>query len=147
MVAAAGCSESGQPPQQVELTRSGACADAFFWAATTSDDVALTVRVDARHRSTEDRTTIDVVPGDGDATIEILRGTNLSWNFCNDIISSEAEPTATLSAVSGSGVAVLDPRQPGRVSGSLTIEGLEADDGTTFAPIHIDSDRIGSYAG
>lgn len=107
----------------------------------------MTVRVEARQRSTVDRTTIDVVPGDGDATIEILRGTNLHRNFCNDIISSEAEPTATLSAVAGSGVAILDPRRPGPVSGSLTIDGLAADDGTTFAPIRIDSDRIGSYAG
>lgn len=107
----------------------------------------MTVRVEARNRSTVDRTTIDVVPGGDDSTIEIRRGTNLHWNFCNDVISREAEPTATHSAVAGSGVAVLDPRRSGPVSGSVIIEGLEAVDGTTFAPIRIESDRIGSYAG
>jgi hypothetical protein len=39
------------------------------------------------------------------------------------------------------------PRQPGPVNGSLIIEGPEAADGTTFTPIRIESDRIGSYAG
>jgi hypothetical protein len=142
-----GCSESRQPPPPVDLTRTGACADVFFWAATASGDLAVTVTADARDRSTVDQTTIRVVPDGDDAAIEILQGENLHWNFCNDIISGQAEPTSTQSAASGSGVLKLDPRQPGLVSGSLIITDLEAEDGTIFAPIEVHSDRIGFYAG
>jgi len=54
----------------------------------------------------------------------------------------------------GEGSIALDPlpRGPdrdscGTVSGTLELTGLEAEDGTTFAPIRVTSDSIGCYAG
>jgi hypothetical protein len=47
------CSDGGPAPTpepKIELTRSGACGDADFWAATESGDIAVTVTVDAHER-------------------------------------------------------------------------------------------------
>jgi hypothetical protein len=144
-VAVSGC--SGPDQEEVELVLTGACADALFWAATPSGDVAVTVRVDARGRSTTERTTIAVTPGGGAATIEILRGRNLHWNLSNDVIDSRAEPASTHRAVAGVGSVALDPTRPAPVHGSLALDRLMAEDGTRFAPLQIDSDRIGFYPG
>lgn len=145
--AVTGCSRSERPAAEVDLTRTGACADAFFWASTDSGDVAVTVTVDARNRSTEEPTTIAVNAEGSDATIEILRGENLHLNFCNDIVDPRSQPASSHHAVDGDGTIELDPHRSGMVRGSLRLDGLEADDGTRFAPIRVDSVKIGFYAG
>ncbi len=135
----------------VELTQGGACADAFFWASTPSGDVAVTVTVEARDRSTTEPTTIPLSLPQPDATVEVLRGQGMSINFCNDVLDPSAEPTETLGAVAGEGQILLDPNagpsEGEPVTGTLSLDGLEAEDGTTFAPIGVTSDSIGFYAG
>lgn len=149
------CSDGGparNPEPKIALTRSGACGDAYFWAATESGDIAVTVTVDARERSARAPTAISFEqPGDG-LTIEVLRGSNLPRNLCNDVIDPDAEPTSTMPATAGHGEITLDPTAEapdgcGTTTGRLHADGLTAPDGTTFEPITITSHSIGCYAG
>ena len=140
-------------PAQVALTASGGCGDAYLWAETSEGDTAVTVEVNARKRSNDKKTTIVFSVPDPAVKVRVLRGTNLSRNFCTDLPSTESDPDTNQPAVSGSGKVVLDPATPnlqgacGKTIGSAQIEGLVADDGTVFAPISIETNDIGCYSG
>ena len=140
------------PP--VELTAGDACGDAWFWAATESGDIAVTVSIDAVNRSSAEAMTQDFVLPDGAVTVEVLEGRRMSQNFCTDVINGAAEPRQRQEAVAGEGTIRLDPAlsgfdpmECGSVSGELELTGLEAENGTTFAPIQVRSDSIGCYSG
>ena len=140
------------PEEPVELVDGGACGDAWFWAATASGDVAVTVSVDARRRSSTESTTLTIVADDPEVTIEVLRGTNLDANFCTDVVIEESEESWSGTATAGTGQITLEPTDPSQTSncgadGTLRLDGLVADDGTTFAPIEVRSPYIGCYAG
>lgn len=74
----------------VALTESGACGEAFFWAATPAGDVAVTVTVEADRRSSTERTTIPISLSDPAVIVEVLRGRQMTMNFCTDVISTDA---------------------------------------------------------
>jgi hypothetical protein len=89
------------------------------------------VSIDAAERSSAEAMTQDFVLADGSA-----------W------------PWERQGAVAGEGTIRLDPALPGpdlmgcgSVSRELELTGLEAEDGTTFAPIRVRSDSIGCYSG
>jgi hypothetical protein len=138
------------PVDLVELGPGGACGDAFFWAATADDSIAVTVMMDARERSTTKpfRASYDV--GDPELTVHVLRGERLSSTFCTDIL--EGDPVKSETAASGGSAEVrMDPGTPdmlgcGKTSGSLTVSGLTGD-GLSFDTFTVDSDMIGCYAG
>ena len=137
-----------EEPTLVELTQSGACGDAYFWAATETGNRAVTVTVEARDRSDTEPTTIPVDLDD----VQILSGDHLDRNFCTDVLFTESEPQETLAATDGEGEIVLDPPltaadNPCGANGTLTLDGLVAEDRTAFAPIEVSSDEIGCYAG
>lgn len=137
----------------IELTAGDGCGDASFWgmARTDSGEIAVSVSIEARDRSTVDPTTWDFVVPDAGVTVEILQGQYLETYFCNDVrVGSEP---ARQGAVAGAGTITLDPRPEvpaarcGSVSGELELTGLVAADGTAFAPIRITTDSIGCYSG
>ena len=141
----------------VELTEGDACGDAYFWASTPAGDVAVEVTVEAFDRSTEEPTTIPVDVTSDDVVVRVLRGTNLPRNFCNDVLDTEAEPTSEQDATAGTGEIVLQARETDgnfgcaasdvEPNGTLHLAGLVAEDGTTFAPIDVETNSIGCYAG
>ena len=140
------------PP--VELTAGDACGDAWFWAATGSGDIAVTVSIDAVDRSSAEAMAHDFVLPDGSVAVEVLEGQGMQQNFCTDVVNGSARPRQRQGAVAGEGTIRLDPLPQGldpvgcgSVSGELELTGLEAEDGTTFAPIRVRSDSIGCYSG
>ena len=141
------------PSPPVELTDGDACGDASFWAATDSGDIAVTVSIDAVDRSSAEALTQDFVLPDAAVSVEVLEGRGMSQNFCTDVVNGSAWPRERQGAVAGEGTIRLDPLPPGEpmgcgsVSGDLELTGLEAEDGTTFAPIRVRSDSIGCYSG
>ena len=140
-------------PGPIELTQGDACGDAYFWAATASGDVAVTVTVKVRKRSVDDPTTVQIVLPDAASTVRVLRGRNMVANFCNDALDRDKFPTSEQDAVAGKGTIVLDPTNSdgrsacGATRGTLRLTGIEAEDGTKFAPITVESNNIGCYAG
>lgn len=132
-----------------ELTQAGACADAFFWAANESDDLAVTFSVEAKERSTESPTAVGFSEPVGEVVIEVVRGSNLGTTFCTDLPQGRVD--STTKAASGRGEISLDPAEVipdcGTVAGRLHATEVTAQDGTAFAPIAITSDQIGCYAG
>jgi hypothetical protein len=156
MLALAGVVACGddQARSPLELTAGGACGDAYFWATTDSGDVAVTVSTDARNRSQVETTTLEFVVPESRVTVEVLEGENLARNFCTDVLDGASEPQSRQQAVAGEGTITLDPVPEGpdsfscgSVSGELELTGLEAENGTTFAPIRVTSDSIGCYSG
>ena len=142
------------PDPPVELTAGDACGDAWFWAATGSGDIAVTVSIDAVDRSSAEVMTKDFVVPDGSVSVEVLEGQGMRQNFCTDVVNGSARPRQRQEAVAGEGTIRLDPLPQGldpvgcgSVSGELELTGLEAEDGTTFAPIRVRSDSIGCYSG
>lgn len=138
----------------LEVTAGDACGDAFFWATTESGDLAVTVRIEAMHRSTTEETTWEFEVSDPDVAVEILEGEGLSANFCNDVVSTSAEPRQRQAGVAGEGTITLqpalagpDPLGCGSVVGELELTGLQAADGTRFGPVRVTSDSIGCYSG
>jgi hypothetical protein len=154
----AGCSQetpraaaaAGGSP--IELTRNGACGEAFFWAATASGDTAVSVAVDLVHRPDGEPTTVRFDLPDPAVDVTVLDGEDVPRNFCTDLPDPSAEPTGTHAASAGEGVATVGPPAAmstvcGGVAGTLSLDGLVADDGREFAPIRFSSDTIGCYAG
>ena len=142
------------PDPPVELTAGDACGDAWFWAATGSGDIAVTVSIDAVDRSSAEAMVQDFVLPDGTVTVQVLEGRGMRQNFCTDAVNGSAEPRERQGAVAGEGTIRLDPLPPGpdpmscgSVAGELELTGLEAEDGTTFAPIRVSSHSIGCYSG
>jgi hypothetical protein len=138
------------PVDLVELGPGGACGDAFFWAATADDSIAVTVMVDARERSTREpfRASYDVSAPE--LTVKVLRGERLSSTFCTDILVGDPVESET-AASAGTAEVRLDPGTPdmtgcGKTGGSLVVSGL-ADGGLSFASFTVESGTIGCYAG
>ena len=161
-LAACGRDDRSSPPVEradpssppVELTDGDACGDAWFWAATDSGDIAVTVSIDAVDRSSVTALAQEFVLPHAAVSVEVLEGENLQRNFCTDVLDGSAEPRERQGAVAGEGTIRLDPLPPGldpmgcgSVSGELELTGLQAADGTTFAPIRVRSDSIGCYSG
>jgi hypothetical protein len=145
-------SDHAPPPAPVELTDSAACGDAYFWVGTPAGDVAVAVTVEARDRSATEGTTIAFSVPDPDVTVSVLRGQDMARNVCTDVIDGASEPTSSVDAVAGEGEIVLGPVDPDGYDscgtrGTLRLTGLEAPDGTAFAPVEVTSDEIGCYAG
>lgn len=136
----------------VSLTDGAACGDAYFWVGTPAGDVAVAVTVEARDRSATDDTTIAFSVPDPEVAVTVLRGQDMARNVCTDVIDGASEPTSSAAAVAGEGEIVLGPVDPDGYEscgtrGTLRLTGLEAPDGTTFAPIEVTSDEIGCYSG
>lgn len=149
----AGCAHS-EPDEALnastELTQAGACAEAFFWAANESDDLAVTFSVEAKERSTESPAAVEFSEPAGEVVIEVVRGSNLGTTFCTDLPQGRVD--STTKAASGRGEISLDPagvipNDCGTVAGRLHATEVTTQDGTAFAPIAITSDQIGCYAG
>ena len=154
----AGCGEDEDEPtvaaaaEDVELTQSGACGEAYFWAASENGAVAVTVSVEARDRSADEQTVIRFAVTDPGVEVKVLHGNQLHRNFCTDVIDGASEPKEAEAAAVGEGEIQLDPPGPevsscGTTSGTLRLQGLEAESGLTFAPIDVSSESIGCYAG
>lgn len=165
LLTVAACTEESDGPLRtrgvVTLEQSGACGEAFFWAASRSGDVAVTVQVDVRKRATNAATTVGFSVPDDQVAVEVLRGNALHRNFCTDLPFSEPESRAparrgkgalTLAApADGEGV---DPPAgsaiggPGcGVKGTLALTELVADDGTRIEVPTVRATTIGCYAG
>lgn len=139
------------------LEQSGGCGDAYFWAATAEEDVAVTVQVEARSRSDVEPTVIDFKLPDPEVTVEVQRGRALTQPLCNDVVDGTVHRVESQQAgVAGSGRITLSPRVmderaldelPCGVNGELRLEGLVAEDGTRFDDIDIQTEGIGCYAG
>jgi hypothetical protein len=136
----------------VVLTEFGACGDAFFWATTTSGDTAVTVAVDVLARTAGEPTTVAFSLPDPAVAVDILSGQDLARNFCTDLPDATADPAGTQAATAGAGVITVGaPVEAtaacGSVRGTLSLDGLIAEDGAVFAPIRGTTDSIGCYSG
>jgi hypothetical protein len=157
LVLLAGCGQDSAPDaattgSPVELADSGACGDAFFWAATGPGDLAVTVAVDARDRSAGEPTTRRFSIPAPAVDVSVLSGSDLARNFCTDLPDPSANPAGTQTATDGTGVLAVGPRLAdyagcGHVRGTLSLDGLVAEDGTVFAPIRVTTEAIGCYSG
>lgn len=132
----------------VELTVHGACG-AQFWAATAEGDVALRITLDEVDRSTSEATTLDVAVPDPAVTIEVLRGRDLTRNFCTDALDSTSNPTSTEPATAGSGQIVVAAAEPncGTLNGSVSLTNLATADGTTFSALSFEASGPVCYGG
>lgn len=134
----------------IDLPRTGACGDAFFWAESADGDTAVTVDV-AYSRPADLAVTLAIpftLP-DRSVKVRVLEGQALSNNFCTDAINTSSRPESTSPAVTGQGRVTIAP-PPGNGSacgrlGTLRLRGLVAEDGTQFSPITVESRDIGCY--
>jgi hypothetical protein len=165
VVAVVGCTSSGREAkptttvrdlrgQRLELPRTGGCGDAFFWAATDSGDVAVTVLVDTEDRPSDRPTKLTASLPSDLASVRVLRGTDVPRNFCTDVIDSDSQPRSASRAAAGDLTIVLDPAPtPPVLCGRTSVEGrmelvrLIADDRTAFAPISVRTNSIGCVDG
>jgi hypothetical protein len=148
-----GCT-SDDPRSSVELPQGDACGEVGFWASTASGDLAVQVSIDVADRATDSTTVTEFVLPDDAVQVQVLEGTNLPRNFCTDLIDSDSQPKRRRSATAGTGTITVEPRTPdgsnpvcGSAAGLLTLTGLVADDGTTFAPITVQTRSVGCYSG
>ena len=144
----------GSVSSGVPLPNGDACGDAYFWAASESDDVAVTLFLDERERSRDEVTTVVFALPDPNIEVAVLHGHDLSKNFCTDVLVATSEPSGRQMATAGEGKVTLDPRPNdrdgaacGTITGELELSGLIAEDGTTFVPFEVTSDSIGCYSG
>ncbi|MGY1744056.1 hypothetical protein [Blastococcus sp. SYSU D00695] len=142
-------SPAGALAGTVELVRGDACRDVFFWAATASGELAVTVTVDVADRPADGPTEVSARLPDPGVTVEVLRGPgDLTVDLCTDALVG-VEPTGRQSAVAGDLAMTVDPpgEDCGESDGRLRIEGLVAEDGTAFAPIDVVSVLVGCNVG
>lgn len=145
----------------VRLTKTGACGNARFWAASADGKVAIVVEVGAMDRSTDQPLESDIdgpgpsmvdagSPPSGEISVRVDRGINLFRLYCTDL-PGNARRTSRDAATKAAGWVVLEP--PSRahgsppVHGTLRIEGVEARDGTRFDPVDISTSSIGALSG
>jgi hypothetical protein len=137
-------------PEAVVLSPGEGCGDAFFWATSADDSLAVTVMVDQRKRSTNQPTTASYDLGDAALTVTVLRGDDLSSTFCTDILVGdpiESEVPATAGHVEVElDRQVADFGACGKTHGSVRVTGLTGD-GLSFADFIVKSASIGCYAG
>lgn len=162
LVALAACGGGGDgsarvigtaPAPEVGLTRSGGCGEAHLWAATEDGTTAVTVGVDVPRYSTREPVVVEVDLADGTVEAALLRGGgDLTTAFCTDVVEGDAEPDETVPLVAGTGELVIgtiptDVPACGHVTGTLDLEGVEAEDGTVLGAVHAETDAIGCFAG
>jgi hypothetical protein len=137
----------------VELSRSGGCGEAFLWAATEDGTTVVTVGVETDRYSTTDPVVIDVDLADPEVEAVLLRGhADMTRNLCVDVIDGDAEPDETVALAAGTGELVIgtiptDVPACGNVTGTLDLDGVEAEDGTTIGSVHAETGSIGCFAG
>jgi len=102
------CNKAGSTSAAVELPNGDACGDAYFWATSDSNDVAVTVTIDAQDRSRQDATTVRFTLPDPSVEVEVLGGRDLSRNFCTDVIDSTSEPQDRQMVTGGKGTITLE---------------------------------------
>jgi hypothetical protein len=145
----AACQDASVETELV-ISESGACGDSFFWGLAGDSNTAVTVDTDLRDRSPSQATTVTFSVPSKKVKVEILDVEDP--NFCDDLGPPPPSQAVGRDPVTGSGVITVGPaldpvKACGQVEGDLTLTGLRAEDGTTFAPIHITSNDIGCYAG
>lgn len=139
---------SSSPGPAFEVAESGGCGDAFFWAADTGGSQVIQIYVEQRDRSAVLPTTLELTLPDPEVTATLQNGTNLIGDQCNDILSGRVSDEQAI--VEGSGTMTLDPPSAdgyGGVTGTLTMTGLVAEDGTALPDVTVTTGRIGFYAG
>lgn len=156
----AGCSDGEPDPTSAvdptpptgpafEIADSGGCGDAFFWAADADGSQVIQVYVEQRDRPAAQPTVLELTLPDPEVTATLQTGTNLTGDQCNDLPMGQVSDEQPI--VEGSGTMTLDPPSidgfSGGVTGTLTMTGLVADDGTTLPDLAVTTDMIGFYAG
>jgi len=112
-------------PLADELTRSGGCIDGRLWAADDSGSLAVVVQpIEATGDEVE-------LPSE-DVDVTILHGEGLTGDLCAD------DPAPDSSSPAAQGQVGLERDDLGCVA-AFRIDGLEAEDGTTFGPIEGDA--------
>ncbi|MGY1814384.1 hypothetical protein [Blastococcus sp. SYSU D00820] len=136
-------------PGELEFTRDGGCGEVTIWAATEEADRAFRVTVDVSDRSTVAPTTYDVDLRDPTVIAQLLTGSNLTDNFCTDVIDSASQPTDVAEVTTGTGELVVDPPEGGEdcVHAELTLTGVVASDGTRIGDITMETDFAGCHVG
>jgi hypothetical protein len=130
------------------FTKSGGCADAFFWATTSDDEHAIAVSVELSDRSASDPTVFKAELPDPDVEVELWEGTHLTSRMCNDVVQGDV--TGQTPVVEGSVTITVQPRprEPGNLTdGKAEFTGLVAEDGTELPDVEIKTTYIGFYAG
>jgi hypothetical protein len=138
----------------IDLVRTGACGDAFFWAESAVGDIAVTAEV-TYSRPADAQVTVEIpftLPDSQVVNVQVLTGQDLSRNFCTDLPALSSEPDNTSPAVAGQGrVTIAAPPSTGnacgRTLGTLDLSGLVAEDGTEFSTVTVESRDIGCYSG
>ncbi len=141
-------------PAAINLVRSGACGDAFFWAESADGDTAVTAEV-TYSRPAGANPTVAIpfsLPGNRAVKVEVLTGRDLSRNFCTDVLDMSSQPESRSPAVAGEGRVTIDAPPAkgnacGRTFGTLDLSGLVAEDGSVFSPITVQTRNIGCFAG
>lgn len=134
-----------------QLTQFGGCGDAFFWAATADDTVAITISVDARERPRDAafERTYDLATDTG-ITVEVIEGAALSPAFCNHVIDANRHRVDRTEAIAEGIVTVRIDPPPDEfgafVHGKATLEGGRLADGRPIVPLTVTTDQIGFYA-
>ncbi|HMJ77650.1 MAG TPA: hypothetical protein VK507_16845 [Iamia sp.] len=114
-------------PVADELTRSGGCIDGRLWAADESGSLAVIVEALGM---TSDRDEVELPSDDVDVTV--LHGDGLTGDLCADDLAPDTSSPAAQGQVG------LERDELGCVA-EFRIDGLEAEDGTTFGPIEGDA--------
>jgi hypothetical protein len=133
----------------VKLSETGACGEAFFWAANPEGTLAVTLTVEVRKRSTTAPTTIDFTVPDPRVNVEIERGRGILGALCSDVITPSFHVDSRPVAVKGKGRVTVDPSlaKGCGAKGRMHLDGLVSRDGTRFAAIDVSTKSIGCYAG
>ncbi len=152
-----GQGETAEEPaaSQIDLVRTGACGDAYFWAESSAGDMAVTVEIaDSRPAGFQGTMSIpfSLTGPSPRVDVRVLTGHDLSNNFCTDLPELSSEPEASEGAVAGEGTITIDPPPDtgntcGRNLGSLHLSGLVSEAGIEFSPINLSSHDIGCYSG
>lgn len=140
---------SGSPGGDVELVRGDACAEVFFWAASASGEVAVTVEVDVADRAADRPSEYSLELPDPGIAVTVLTGPgDLTQDFCTDALVG-VEPTGEQEAVAGTVLIRVDApgEDCGESDGELRIDGLVTEDGTGFPPVHVRSVLVGCNVG
>jgi hypothetical protein len=120
-------------PLADELTRSGGCTDGRLWAADESGSLAVVVEAIG---ATGDEVEL---PSE-EVDVAVLHGDGLSGDLCADDLT----PASSSPAVQGQ--VGLERDEIGCVA-RFRIDGLEAEDGTTFGPIEGDATATACTSG
>ncbi|GEP34661.1 hypothetical protein NSZ01_24290 [Nocardioides szechwanensis] len=131
-----------------EVAASGGCGEAFFWAADADGSQVIQVYVEQRDRSAAQPTALELTLPDPEVTATLQTGTDLIGDQCNDILNGRVSGEQAI--VEGSGTMTLGPPSIdgfNGVTGTLTMTGLVAADGTLLPDLTVTTDMIGFYAG